>query len=162
MKIFSFPPIANAQSQILILGTMPGRDSLKFNQYYAHSRNSFWKIMFSLFDKPYSTDYSIKQSLLLNNNIALWDVLKACKRESSLDSDIIEEEPNDLLLFLKNHPRINHLIFNGKSSMNYFVKFVKGASLPSTQLPSTSPAYVIPFEKKVNEWSVITNLIQIG
>jgi len=159
MKIFSFPPIANPESQILILGTMPGRDSLKFNQYYAHPRNSFWKIMFSLFDKSFSTDYSIKQTLLLNNNIALWDVLKACKREGSLDSDILEEEPNDLQHFLKNHPQVKHIIFNGKSSMNYFIKYKKGISIPYTQLPSTSPAHVIPFEKKVAEWSVITNIM---
>jgi hypoxanthine-DNA glycosylase len=159
MKIFSFPPISNAQSKILILGTMPGKDSLKYNQYYAHSRNAFWKIMFALFNTPFSNDYEVKKSLLLNNNIALWDVLKACKRESSLDSDILEEEPNDLKLFLKNHPQINHLFFNGQSSMNYFKHYVKEISLPHTLLPSTSPAYTISLEKKLNQWSVITELI---
>jgi len=162
MKIFSFPPIANPQSKILILGTMPGKDSLKFNQYYGHSRNAFWKIMFALFDEPFSTDYNIKRALLLKNNIALWDVLKACKRESSLDSDIIEEEANDLLRFLKNHPSINQLIFNGKSSMNYFMKYAKEISLPYKVLPSTSPAYTISIEKKLNEWSVITKFITIS
>lgn len=162
MKIFSFPPIVNVQSKILILSTMPGKDSLKFNQYYAHSRNAFWKIIFSLFDQPFTNDYEIKQDLLLNNNIALWDVLKACTRESSLDSDIMEEEPNDLKIFLKTHPQINHLIFNGKSSLNYFMKYIKEISIPFAVMPSTSPAYTIPIKEKLIEWSIINNLISIN
>jgi len=159
MKIFSFPPISNTESRILILGTMPGKDSLKYNQYYAHSRNGFWKIMFTLFNTPFSNDYEVKKTLLLNNNIALWDVLKACKRESSLDSDILEEEPNDLKSFLKNHPKVNHLFFNGQSSLNYFKKHIKEPPLTHTLLPSTSPAYTRSFEKKLNEWSVIKELL---
>ena len=134
---------------------MPGKDSLKFQQYYAHSRNTFWKIMFSLFDESFSNDYKIKQDLLLNNNIGLWDVLKVCERESSSDTDIVEEEPNDLKTFFKKYPQIDHLIFNGKNPMIYFMKYVKGSSLPYTIMPSTSPAHVIPFEKKLQEWSVI-------
>ncbi len=159
MKIFSFPPIINEQSKILILGTMPGKDSLKFNEYYAHSRNAFWKIMFTLFNQPFSSDYKTKQALLLNNNIALWDILKACERESSLDSDIIGEEPNDLEILLKNHPQINHLIFNGKSAVNYFMKYKKENSLPFKVLPSTSPAFTISIERKLSEWSIITGLM---
>lgn len=160
MKIFSFPPIVNAQSKILILGTMPGKDSLKYNQYYGHSRNAFWKIMFALFDKPYSDDYKIKQDLLLNNNIALWDVLKVCERISSSDTDILEEEPNELTTFLKKYPQINHLIFNGKKSMTFYNKYIKESSLPFTVLPSTSPAHVIPFEKKFTEWYVVNNYLK--
>jgi len=159
MQIFSFPPIVNIESKVLILGTMPGKDSLKFNQYYAHSRNAFWKILFTIFDKPFSNDYNVKQDLLLTNNIALWDVLKACKRKSSLDSDIIEEEANDLEIFLKKHPNINSLIFNGKSSMTFFKKHIKESSLPLITYPSTSPAYTIPLAKKLKEWSEITNLL---
>ncbi len=161
MQIFSFPPIVNSQSKILILGTMPGKDSLKFNQYYGHSRNSFWKIMFTLLDTPFSTDYTIRQALLLNNNIALWDVLKACERKSSLDADIIEEEPNDLELFLKNNPQIIHLFFNGKSAMIYFMKHIKKLTMPYALLPSTSPAHVISLERKIKEWIIITNSLQI-
>ncbi len=161
MKICSFPPIANSQSKILILGTMPGKDSLKYNQYYAHSRNAFWKIMFTLFNTPFSNDYETKQTLLLENNIALWDVLKACKRESSLDSDILEEEPNDLKLFLTSHPQIHHLFFNGQSSFNFFKTYIKEVALPYTLLPSTSPAYTISLEKKLKEWTLITSSLSL-
>lgn len=117
--------------------------------------------MFTIFDQPFSNDYNVKQDLLLTNNIALWDVLKACKRESSLDSDIIEEEPNDLQLFLKNHPPINYLVFNGKSSMTFFKKYITESSLPLITYPSTSPAYTIPLVKKLKEWSEITNLLSL-
>ena len=159
MKIFSFAPIADQQSKVLILGTMPGKDSLKYNQYYAHSRNVFWKIIFTLFDIPLVDNYDVKQTLLLNKNIALWDVLKVCKRQGSLDANIFEEEANDLEPFFETHSRIKHLFFNGKSSLSYFTKHFKNISIPYTVLPSSSPAYTISFEKKISEWSVIKELI---
>lgn len=160
MKICSFPPIANAKSKILILGTMPGKDSLKFNEYYAHPRNTFWKLMFDVLGTPFSNDYKVKQSLLLNNKIALWDILETCVREGSLDADILEEEPADLNTFLKTHSKIKHLLFNGKSSHAFFVRHTKGISLPYTILPSTSPAHAIPYEKKIAAWSSIKDLLK--
>jgi TDG/mug DNA glycosylase family protein len=159
MKIFSFPPISDSNSKILILGTMPGKDSLKFNQYYGHSRNAFWKIMFTLFNEPFSENYECKKQLLLKNGVALWDVLKVCEREGSLDSAIIKEEPNDLSHFLKNNPNINHLFFNGNKSKEYFTKYVKGVELSNCVLPSTSPAHTLSFSKKTEVWSVIKKYI---
>ncbi|MDP1747757.1 MAG: DNA-deoxyinosine glycosylase [Bacteroidota bacterium] len=154
MQIFSFPPISNADSKILILGTMPGNDSLKMNQYYAHPRNAFWKIMFAIFDQPFSNDYSVKKELLLNNQIALWDVLKVCERKGSLDVNIIEEETNNFKDFFEKHAHINHIFFNGQQSSNYFLKNQQ-AAIPSIKLPSTSPAHTMSFKEKLTAWTVI-------
>jgi hypoxanthine-DNA glycosylase len=154
MQIYSFPPISNTDSKILILGTMPGNDSLKMNQYYAHPRNAFWKIMFAIFDQPFSNDYGVKKELLLKNQIALWDVLKACKRRGSLDVNIIEEEANNFKDFFKKHAHIHHIFFNGQQSSNYFLKNQKSA-IPFTKLPSTSPAHTMSFNEKLTAWTVI-------
>lgn len=155
MQIFSFPPISDSKSKILILGTIPGKDSLKYSQYYAHPRNTFWKIVFAIFDEPFSENYEIKKQLLLKNNIAIWDVLKACERESSADRDILNEESNDLKSFLRKNISIHHLFFNGNKSMSYFMNYAKDVLLPFTVLPSTSPAYTITFENKLREWNAI-------
>ena len=154
MQIYSFPPISNADCKILILGTMPGNDSLKMNQYYAHPRNAFWKIMFALFDQPFSTDYAIKKTLLLSNKVALWDVLKVCERKGSLDVNIIEEEANNFNAFFEKHVHINHIFFNGQQSSNFFLKNEQSA-ISSTKLPSTSPAYTMSFTEKLKAWSLI-------
>ena len=80
MKIYSFSPISDTNAEVLILGTMPSEMSLKLNQYYGHGGNSFWKIVFAIFGDEFSTNYEKRKSVLLKNNIALWDVLQACKR----------------------------------------------------------------------------------
>lgn len=158
MQIYSFPPISHADSKILILGTMPGNDSLKMNQYYAHPRNAFWKIMFAIFDQPFSNDYSVKKELLLSNQIALWDVLKVCERRGSLDVNIIEEEANNFNDFFEKHSRINHIFFNGQQSSNYFLKNQQ-SGIPFTKLPSTSPAHTMLFKEKLAAWTVINKYL---
>lgn len=154
---YSFPPISNADAKVLILGTMPGAKSLALNQYYGHPQNAFWKIMFTLFDTPYSKEYEERKNLLLNNHIAVWDVLEACLREGSLDSAIQEEVPNDIESFLKLHPNIRHIFFNGQKAAAFFKKYIKlEQEYYLTTLPSTSPANAgKTFENKLKEWSNI-------
>lgn len=136
---------------------MPGAQSLALSQYYGHQRNAFWKIMFNLFDRPFSMDYEQRKSLLLENHIAVWDVLEACIREGSLDSAIEQEVPNDFNSFLKTHPNIKHIFFNGQKAAAYFKQYIKlDKDYSLTSLPSTSPANAgKSFESKLSDWSVI-------
>lgn len=160
MKIISFPPISPYDQKILILGTMPGKRSLELKQYYGHGGNTFWKIMFDLFQKPYSTDYEIKTKLLVDNSIALWDVLKACERESSSDSDILLEEPNDFETYFKSNSSLKAIFFNGKKAKDYFERYVVIPSIPCIILPSTSPANTwFTYDEKVEEWKAILKFI---
>jgi len=156
--IYSFPPIASSRSKVLILGTIPGKESLRMEAYYAHGQNAFWKIIFALHELPFSFDYNVRKEVLIKNDIALWDVLKACTRESSLDNDIRLEMPNDLQAFLQSHPSILKIFFNGQSAAKYFRKYFPGISLPTQTLPSTSPAHAIKWDQKLLAWQVIKDI----
>ena len=153
----SFSPISHPNARVLILGTMPSEQSLAVNQYYGHPRNAFWKILFSVFETPFSTDYEQRKSLLVNNRIALWDVLKACVREGSLDSAIEQEVPNDFDSFLKAHPNIQTIYFNGQKAAKFFKQHIAvNDTYHLVTLPSTSPANAgMSFEKKLLEWEIV-------
>jgi TDG/mug DNA glycosylase family protein len=86
-----FSPVARPDARILILGSMPGTASLEAARYYAFPRNTFWKIMGDLFAAGPKLDYSSRLKQLISNQIALWDVIKACHRPGSLDSDISDD-----------------------------------------------------------------------
>jgi double-stranded uracil-DNA glycosylase len=159
--IFSFPPIVDNKSRVLILGTMPGKESLLRNEYYAHPRNAFWQIMFSLFGQTYSDNYQIKKKLLLDHGIALWDVLKVCERHSSLDSDITVEEPNDFDTFFIQYPKIEAIFFNGQPAARFFKKYVSVNGQLSFILPSTSPAHAVNMDHKLSKWMAVKDSFRL-
>ena len=160
MKIYSFPSISNKDAKLLILGTMPGIASLELNQYYGHPRNTFWKLLFTILEQPYSLDYEIRKKLVLDNQIAIWDVLQACVREGSLDNAIEQEIPNDFILFFKKHPKLEFIVFNGKLAAKYFKQYVSTTNkYKQITLPSTSPANAgVSWEQKLKEWQVIKQI----
>lgn len=154
--IKSFPPLIDNTSKILIIGTMPSVMSLEAEEYYAHPRNAFWKIIGSLYNNNANfSDFSEKRKSILSNRLALWDNLQFCERNGSLDSNIKNMIPNDFETLLKNHSNICRLVFNGQKSFQIFKRF-HPKLLETYQyfvLPSTSPANAsISFEKKFNLW----------
>jgi len=163
VHVHSFEPVADESSRVLILGSMPGKASLRAGQYYAHPRNTFWRIMGELFQIDPSAPYSERIAGLLSEGIALWDVLKSCTRESSLDSDIDESSivVNPFDEFLRSHPAVRTICFNGAKAEISYRKYVL-AGLPRDgrrrvyhRLPSTSPANAaIPYLEKVDAWRV--------
>lgn len=169
MTIESFHPIADINCRILILGTMPGVKSLQKQQYYGHNQNHFWKIIFGLFDKTVEEDYEKKKAFVLSRNIAIWDVLKSCKREGSSDSKIIAPVANDFQSFFKKYTNIVAVYFNGRKAEEYFNRLVLnnvGAfddiysitlkqRLQFYRLPSTSPANVMAYNDKFEQWKKI-------
>lgn len=159
-----FPPIADEGATILILGTMPGEESLRKQEYYGNPRNTFWKIMASLFEFEHAEIYAERVSSLKINNIALWDVMQACERQGSLDSAIIDSTiaENDFESFYRGHSYINHVFFNGtKAEKEYFKRVLPKLSIEEkgieyTRLPSTSPAMAcLSFDEKLLAWSNI-------
>lgn len=153
--IHSFPPFVDNETEILILGTMPGIASLEKQEYYAHPRNHFWKIIYTLFDKlPVSIHFEEKIELLQNNKIGIWDVLEHCEREGSLDIHIKNHKPNDFENLFNQFPNIKKIIFNGKESHRYFIKnFGQIKGITYYVMPSTSPANTMSFENKLTTWS---------
>lgn len=142
---------------MLILGSMPGKESLKQNQYYAHPANAFWKIMGEIAGAHPGLAYAERLGMLKSSGIALWDVLASCVRESSLDAHIRNETANDFTAFFASHPHITQVFFNGGKAEQCFKKFVQGKqSLPPLtfhRLPSTSPAHAgMRYAEKLQAW----------
>ena len=163
-RIHSFPPIAAEGCKVLILGSMPSVTSLERHQYYGHKQNDFWPMMFAFFEQPYTDVYSIKQELLINHGIALWDVLSSCEREGSLDSNIMNEIPNDINGLLVQYPTIEYIIFNGGKAYQSFKKYFPELLVQKQwiKMPSTSPAYTLKREEKRKKWRKILDICEIN
>jgi double-stranded uracil-DNA glycosylase len=158
----SFAPIADVSARALILGSMPGVESLRSRQYYAHPRNAFWRIMGDLVGASPELPYAARTRQLKKTGIAVWDVLATCAREGSLDAAIDERSiiANDLVSFLARRPRIRHVFFNGATAERCFRVHVQPAleagALKLVRLPSTSPAHAArSYADKLHAWRVI-------
>ena len=170
MHVHGFAPLADASSRVLILGTMPSKASLRAHQYYAHPRNLFWPLMAEILAVDATAPYEQRVEQLLASGVALWDVLEACTRGSSLDSDIVASSalPNAFDAFLELHPSLRAICFNGAKAEALFHKHVRStlalsSGIARVRLPSTSPANAaIPRAKKVETWRIIATFIQVG
>ena len=160
--LLSFPPIADACARVLILGTMPGKESLRAAQYYAHPRNAFWKIMGELVGAGFELPYDARAQKLKAAGIAVWDVLASCVRESSLDADIDAETMvvSDFESFYNAHPKITHIFFNGAIAEKFYRIHTQSLHLQRAlnyqRLPSTSPAHAgMRFAQKLEAWQAV-------
>jgi hypoxanthine-DNA glycosylase len=160
----SFPPLARKDARVLILGSMPGVASLRERQYYAHAQNQFWPIMGRLFSAGRELDYEERVRALVRQRVAVWDVLKSCEREGSLDGDIdpASERPNDFRRFFDEHPQVRSVFFNGGKAQAAFTRHVLPrlpalpARLSLVRLPSTSPAHAgMPRAAKLRAWQQV-------
>lgn len=157
--------MAAADARVLILGSMPGKASLEADQYYAHPRNAFWRLMGDLLGAGPDLPYLERMEKLKAAGIALWDVIAACERESSLDADIVGAtvRPNDFLAFFAVHRSIDRIFFNGAAAETNFRRLVL-PGLGDTErrlvrLPSTSPAHAgMRYAEKLAAWSAIVAL----
>lgn len=138
----ALPPVIDKKTEYLVLGTMPGEQSLLNQQYYNNPRNQFWKIISYAFnDKKPFANYSDKLTILKNNKIGLWDVLDTCDRDGSSDSNIENPTLNNFDKLFIEFPNIKTVIFNGKDSSDYFNSLViDKADKNYLQLSSTSSA----------------------
>ena len=133
----SFGPIADEQSRILILGTMPSVESRKARFYYAHPRNRFWRVIADSFGQPLPQSVEEKTRLLLANRIALWDVLDSCEISGSDDSSIREPIYNGIEALISGKP-IEKILCNGTKAYKLCLK--SELPVPVLCMPSTSPA----------------------
>jgi len=163
-----FEPVINENCRVLILGSMPGVVSLQKQQYYAHPRNAFWPIIMELLDIDKSKTYEESCSLLNTSGVAVWDVLKACKRVGSLDSNIesVSESANDFEKLFAEYKTIRAIFFNGGTAEKLYNKHVLGlannkySDLIYHRLPSSSPAYAaMSYEEKLKQWKKIVEYL---
>lgn len=164
MRIKSFEPVVDNNSRVLILGSIPGKESLRMRQYYAHPRNVFWRLVYNIFGCEVQDDYDLRISFLKEKGIALWDVYKSCTREGSLDSNIRDEELNDVAGLLESYPGIKVVFCNGgEAEKKFSIKILRNLNrpVPYKRLYSTSPANAsIPFGKKYENWLQLRNAVE--
>lgn len=155
MKVkHTLKPIYNKFSKILILGSMPSTISRKNNFYYAHKTNRFWKILSILFNTELKTNND-KENFLLNNKIAIFDMIEECDINGSGDSSIKNIKVNNLIPIIKNS-NIKYIFCTGKLSYNLYQKYYKDLNLECFYLPSPSSANATySLERLLNEYKII-------
>ncbi len=153
--IYSFDPIYNKDSRVLILGSMASVKSLEMGFYYMHPRNRFWSTIAKVVGSPVPQEIEERKQWLLDNNVALMDIIYSCNRKGSLDSDITDVTPNDIEQVL-NTANIKAIFCNGRKSYDTAVKTYP--NLTFNYLPSTSPANAGKWSEE--EWLRIREYLQ--
>ena len=145
-----------------MLCTLPGEESLRRQQYYAHPRNLFWPIVFALFDRMPPADYGERVRFLIERGIALWDVCAEGERVASADSTIRAEIPNAIEPLLDAHPGIRAVAFNGSGARRLYLRhFTPRPGLRYLALPSTSPAHArLAFGDKLARWQALREVLE--
>jgi len=156
-----FPPVEPRRASVLVLGSLPGAESIRRGEYYGHPRNAFWPIMGKLFGAGPDLSYRHRLRKLADHGVMLWDVLRAAERRGSLDAAIHPRRvrANDIAGLLARHPGLERIVFNGAAAEVLFRRHVlpqcreRLAGMRLVRLPSTSPAHASrSFEEKLALW----------
>ena len=156
----SMPPSGSTDARLLILGSLPGEASLAAQRYYAHPQNQFWRLLGDAIDEPLAgLAYEERLGRLAERGIALWDVVGTARRLGSLDGAIRQATANPLAEFIATHPRLAAVAFNGKTAARLGrIALGDPGRLELIELPSSSPAYTMPFDEKARRWAMLGSL----
>ncbi|MBC3888962.1 DNA-deoxyinosine glycosylase [Acetobacterium paludosum] len=136
----TFEPVYNGKSRILILGTFPSVKSREASFYYQHPQNRFWKVVSALVGVPTPETIEDQKTMLLRNNIAVWDVIYSCDINGSSDSSIKNVIPNDIVKLL-HEITIETIYANGGKAYELYNRYCyESTNKKIIKLPSTSPA----------------------
>lgn len=158
-------PVVDSATKVLVVGSMPGKQSLEKQQYYGNPRNHFWPIMSELLETEVPDDYVKRIALLKHNAIGLWDTVETCEREGSLDAAIRNEKPNDFQTLFEEYPNIQLVLFNGAKAFEVFKKHIGLELLEERaykKMPSTSPIpgkNIKSFAEKLEDWRIIQSYL---
>ncbi len=153
----SMPPVGADDAVLLLLGSLPGEASLAAQRYYAHPQNQFWRLLGAALGEPLGVlEYDERLTRLAARGIALWDVVAEAQREGSLDGAIRAARANPLADFATRHPRLRSVAFNGQTAAR-IGRAALGLvpHLTLIDLPSSSPAYTLPFAEKAVRWAAL-------
>lgn len=155
-RLEGLPPVLDARTRLLVLGSFPGVASLRLQQYYGHPQNHFWKILGTLWQEPLpALPYPERVAALLAHGVGVWDVYGACEREGSLDVNIQNAQLNDFAAVLRACPLLGAIAHNGGESFRH-ARHTGTLGLPVYRLPSTSPANAgWSFDRKLAAWSEV-------
>lgn len=152
-----FAPVVNADTRVLILGSLPGVASLAAQQYYAHPRNQFWPLLAAVLKQPNlpALAYPARLQALLAAGIGLWDVVAQAQRRGSLDANIRDAQANPLPALIAQLPRLHTVAFNGATAARAAVQLTPYPWLRVLPLPSSSPAHTLAFAEKLAAWQAL-------
>ena len=146
----------DANTRVLVLGSLPGEASLAAQRYYAHPQNGFWRLMGSVIGEDLAGQpYEDRLMTLLAHRVGLWDVIQEASRQGSLDAAIREHSGNDLRALVKSLPALRAVAFNGGTAARIGRRLLEGMSVDLAPLPSSSPAYTLAFADKAQAWGVL-------
>lgn len=150
------PPLYNKDSKILILGSFPSVKSREAQFFYHHPQNRFWKVISSVYQVPLPVTIEEKREMLLDLNLAVWDVIQSCEITGSSDSSIRNVIPNDISRILQ-EADIRTIISNGNTSYQLYMKYIFPVTgKEAVKLPSTSPANAAnSLDRLVEAWTYI-------
>lgn len=138
--VHPIPPLYDSHSRVLVLGSFPSVKSRETEFFYGHPQNRFWRVLAAVYDCPVPLSVPEKRALLLENGIALWDVIASCEIVGSADSTIKNVRPNDLGEILSCAP-IERILLNGRTAEKYYDQYLRREiKWEAICLPSTSPA----------------------
>ncbi len=161
-RLRSFPPIADGDTRVLILGSLPGAASLTAGRYYAHPQNQFWRLVGAVVERDLvALPYEARLEALARAEIGLWDMVAEASRQGSLDSAIRDARTNDLVDLTRRLPKLAALGFNGKTAATLALRHMpKAATRYATiALPSSSAAYTLAFEAKRDAWLTLRQFL---
>jgi hypoxanthine-DNA glycosylase len=154
-----FPPVVDASTRVLILGSLPGEASLAAGQYYGNPRNAFWRLMEGVLDAPLvALTYEARLAALLSRGVGLWDVIAEAERPGSLDAAIRDPAANDLVALVQTLPALRAVAFNGGTAAKLGGRLLAPVAdrLALLPLPSSSPAHAArSFDEKLELWGAI-------
>jgi hypoxanthine-DNA glycosylase len=153
----SFPPVAVPRARVLVLGSLPGEVSLAQARYYAHPRNHFWRLIGAVIAKELEPlPYEARLAALQDAGVALWDTVGAARRRGSLDGAMRDVEANSLVQLVGTLPELRAVGFNGGKSASLGMPQLSGRDgLTLVPLPSSSPAFTLPFTAKLERWMAL-------
>ncbi len=133
-------PVYDEKSKILILGSFPSVKSRETGFFYGHPQNRFWKVLASIYQESVPKTIEEKKAFLLQNHVAVWDVIHSCDISGSSDSSIKNVVANDLRVILE-HTEIEHIFVNGRKAYELYNQYIfPKINKKAVCLPSTSPA----------------------
>jgi double-stranded uracil-DNA glycosylase len=151
------PPLIDENSRLLILGSFPSERSLAKREYYGNPQNHFWPVMEALFGVDRAAPYAERTGRLIEQRVAVWDVIASCSREGSGDDKIEQAVANPLIALLEGHTSIRRVVFNGGMAFRTARLLVPGlfgiSGVECEQMPSTSPRNArMSLAAKVEAW----------
>jgi hypoxanthine-DNA glycosylase len=158
----SFPPVVDARTRLLVLGSLPGERSLAEQRYYAHPQNQFWRLISPAAGRDLAAlDYPERLAALLSAHIGLWDVVASASRVGSTDAALRDVEGHDIAALAATLPDLRAIAFNGGTAFRTGSKQLGTATARYTivALPSSSPLHTIGFEKKLPQWEALKSLL---